>query len=89
MDWNVTDGEISCVYSEGTDLEQFTKPIVAEIMFKYDLTYRQALMYALHEKGHNQVEIAEWLGMNHRSGVSRSLRTVRMKMEEMEGWYDY
>lgn len=58
------------------------------MMYKYDVTYRQALIYALVEYGYPQTVVADYLGIN-RSGVSRALRTISLKLKEREGWYDY
>ncbi len=88
MFWDIAEGVVSCKYSKGTALEQYTKPIVADLMYKYDVSYRQAYIYTLYEYGFSYGEIAEHVGI-HQSGVARALRIVRTKMNEMDGWYEY
>lgn len=88
MDWDIQDGRIWCLYSESPAFEQMIKPTIAESMYKYDLTYRQAYIHALSEQGYTQTEIAEHLGIL-KSSVSKTMRIIRLKIEDWGDWYEY
>lgn len=88
MDWDIQDGRIWCLCSESPVFEQWLKPTIAESMYMHDLTYRQAYIHALSEQGYTQTEISEHLGIL-RSSVSKTMRIIRLKIEDWGDWYEY